>query len=237
MIERIKMGQQQILIVDDHAMLREGIRLLLDKHRFPCELLEASSCDEALKCLERNVDVNWILLDLGLPDISGIDALQLLRKHFPSVPVVVLSGTEDRAQVLECINRGAMGFIAKSCDSVELVRALRVVFDGGVYLPTGLFGQVSPARLVAAASVVSTTRRELSGLGLTPRQIEVIGFLVQGLPNKSIAKRLDLSEATVKTHVAAGLRALNVKNRTQAVFAVAKMGLLRDSVPLTADRE
>lgn len=225
------MSQLKILLIDDHTMVREGLRLLLLKQGLDCELLEAASCTGALKLLEQHGDVDWVLLDLGLPDMAGIDALGLLRKHYANVPVVVLSGSEDRALVLECINRGAMGFIAKSSSSAMLMRALRVVFAGGVYLPPELFGQTSPAQPQAAKSVIATTRDGLSGLGLTRRQIQVLELMVQGLPNKIIANRLDLSEATIKTHVAAGLRALNVKNRTQAVFAVAKFGLLADADP------
>ena len=223
------MSQQKILMVDDHAMVREGIRLLLDKHDFDCDLLEAGSCADAVTFLEQHDDVNWVLLDLGLPDMAGIDALRLLRKRFAEVPLVVLSGSEDRALVLECINRGAMGFIAKSSSSAELVHALEVIFAGGVYLPPQLFGQTSPARQAPAKAVIVTTQNKLSRLGLTERQIQVLELLVQGLSNKHIANRLDLSEATIKTHVAASLRALNVKNRTQAVFAVAKFGQLAGS--------
>jgi DNA-binding NarL/FixJ family response regulator len=101
-----------------------------------------------------------------------------------------------------------------------------VVFAGGVYLPSTLFGQISPARPPPANAVIATTQKKLSRLGMTERQIQVLEFLVQGLSNKHIANRLDLSEATIKTHVAAGLRALNVRNRTQAVFAVAMLGQL-----------
>jgi DNA-binding NarL/FixJ family response regulator len=220
------MSQLKILMVDDHAMVREGIRLLLDKQAFGCQLLEADSCAAALKLLEQHTHIDWVLLDLGLPDMAGIDALSLLRRRYEDIPVVVLSGVDDRAMVLECINRGAMGFIPKSSNSVTLSHALRVVFAGGVYLPPDLFVSHSPAHPPEAKSVVSATQDKLSGLGMTQRQIEVLEFMVQGLPNKLIARRLDLSEATIKTHVAASLRVLNVKNRTQAVFAVAKLGAL-----------
>ena len=220
------MSALKILMVDDHAMVREGIRLLLAKQGVDCDLLEAGSCAEAITFLEQHSDVNWVLLDLGLPDMAGIDALRLLRKRFAEVPLVVLSGSEDRALVLECINRGAMGFIAKSSSSAELMHALEVVFAGGVYLPSALFGHISPARRPPANAVIATTQKRLSRLGMTERQIQVLALLVQGLSNKHIANRLDLSEATIKTHVAASLRALNVKNRTQAVFAVATFGQL-----------
>ncbi len=220
------MSRKKVLIVDDHAMFREGIRLLFDKQGFACDLLEADSCAGALTLLEQRVDVDWVLLDLGLPDKAGIDALGLLRKRHEGVPVVVLSGSEDRALVLECINRGAMGFIAKSSNSAVLINALQVVFAGGVYLPPALFWQTDPLQAPAAKSPSVAIADPFTSLGMSKRQIQVLELVVQGLSNKLISDRLDLAEATVKSHVAAGLRALNVKNRTQAVVAVAKLGRL-----------
>jgi DNA-binding NarL/FixJ family response regulator len=210
-------------MVDDHAMVREGTRILLEQQDMGCELLEAGSYREAASLLLAHGDIDWVLLDLGLPDSTGMAALTRLRKEHATVPVVVLSATEERALVLECINRGAMGFIGKSSTGAGLVAALRLVFAGGVYLPPALFA-ASPSPAAAPEAVLMTARKdELARTGLTPRQIEVLDLLVQGLSNKLIASRLQLSEATVKTHVAASLRALNVKNRTQAVVALAGM--------------
>jgi DNA-binding NarL/FixJ family response regulator len=166
-----------------------------------------------------------VLLDLALPDMSGMDALQLMRERFSRVPVVVLSGCEDGALVLEAVNRGAMGFIAKSSSSAVLLNALQLVFSGRVYLPQALLDKHIPTTSFAQPdAVISMTRRKLSEMGLTSRQIEVLELMVQGLPTKLIARQLELSPVTIKTHVAAALRALNVKNRTQAVFALAKLG-------------
>lgn len=228
------MSKLKILLIDDHVMVREGLRLLLINEGLDCNLLEAASCTSALKLLEEHEDVDWILLDLGLPDMSGIEALGLLRKHYAHVPIVVVSGLEDRALVLECINRGAMGFIPKSFSSAMLTQALRVVFAGGVYLPPALFGQHTSTVPATALSIKSAAQKKLFSLGMTGRQIQVLELTVQGFSNKLIAKKLDLSEATIKTHVAASLRALNVKNRTQAVFTVAKFGLLADTDPPSA---
>lgn len=219
------MTQVKVLLIDDHAMFREGIRLLLDKLEFDCELLEGGSCAEGFALMEAYDDLDLVLLDLALPDKWGMDALQSMRERFSHVPVVVLSGSEDRALVLEAVNRGAMGFIAKSSSSAILVNALQLVFSGSVYLPQTLLNKDSASLPpTAPKTVISMTREKLSAIGLTPRQIEVLDLLVQGLPNKLIARQLELSPATIKCHVTAGLRALNVKNRTQAVFAVAKLG-------------
>jgi DNA-binding NarL/FixJ family response regulator len=215
------MPLRKVLMIDDHAMVREGTRLLIAQQALSCELLEAGTWAEARQVLDAGTRLDWVLLDLALPDIDGMAALTELRAHPSGVPVVVLSSTEDRAVVLECINRGAMGFIAKASSGAVLADALRVVFAGGVYLPPGIVGKSSPPRQ-SPQGVMAATREELAKLGLTPRQIEVLELMVQGLSNKLIARRLELAEPTVKTHVAAGLRALNVKNRTQAVFTLAR---------------
>lgn len=215
------MVPRKVLMVDDHAMVREGTRLLVAQQELGCELLEAGTWAEAKHLLAITPGMDWVLLDLALPDVDGLAALGELRAAHPDVPVVVLSASEDRAVVLECINRGAMGFIAKTSSGKELADALRVVFAGGVYLPPSILGKPAPSR-APEGGVMAAKREELAELGLTPRQIEVLELMVQGLSNKSIAQKLELAEPTVKTHVAAGLRALNVKNRTQAVFALAK---------------
>jgi DNA-binding NarL/FixJ family response regulator len=215
--------RRSLLLIEDHAMVREGLHLLLKTTLPECSLAGASSFAEAMRLLASSLKPDWVVLDLGLPDIAGLDALSRLRREHAQLPVVVLSSSEERELVLECIHRGAVGFIGKSSSGAELSDALRHVFAGGVHLPAALFGGGALAS-PATGKVLATQRDDLAKLGLTPRQIEVLELLVQGLSNKLIAERLELSEATVKTHVAAGLRALNVKNRTQAVFALATWG-------------
>jgi DNA-binding NarL/FixJ family response regulator len=216
------MPRYKVLMVDDHAMVREGTRMLLAQRGLDCELREAGTLGEALAKLAAEPDIAWVMLDLGLPDVAGIAALDRLRQAAEHVPVVVISAAEDRALVLECINHGAMGFIGKSATGDALVDALKLVFAGGVHLPAALFGKPGPAPVPAEEAARAAKARELTRLGLTSRQIEVLDLMVQGLSNKVIAERLGLSEATIKTHVAASLRALNVKNRTQAVFVLAR---------------
>jgi DNA-binding NarL/FixJ family response regulator len=218
------MKRRKLLMVDDHAMVREGTRMLLQQQDVDCELLEAGSCTEAERLLSVHGDVDWVLLDLALPDCTGVSALTRLRKRHPDVPVVVLSASEERALVLDCINRGAMGFIGKSATGAGLIAALNSIFAGGLYLPPALFATPAAVAAPAGAPILSARRAELLRLGLSPRQMQVLELMVQGLSNKLIASRLQLSEATIKTHVASSLRALNVKNRTQAVFALAQWG-------------
>jgi DNA-binding NarL/FixJ family response regulator len=214
----------KVLLVDDHALFREGLRLLLQRMDAGFEVLEAGHVDAALQAMAQHPDLALVLLDLGLPDMAGVDALSLMRTQHPGIPVVVISALQDRPCVLEAINRGAMGFIPKSSDSSLLTHALQLVLAGGVYIPvSALVDAQEPADSATPAGLQAQTER-LQALGLSARQIEVLVQMVQGLPNKLIARNLGLSEATVKSHVTATLRALRVANRTQAVLAVGKMG-------------
>lgn len=213
----------KILLVDDHALFREGLRLLLERLGESFEVLEAGDCAGAFAMASAHPDLVLVLLDLGLPDMHGSDALGQMRERFPGLPVVVLSGREDRPTVLDAINRGAMGFIPKSSDSTLLVSALRLVMAKGVYVPLCALTHSFGADYAAPNMNVTKKSASLRELGLSDRQIEVLGLLVQGMQNKVIASRLGLAEPTVKTHVAACLRALNVMNRTQAVLAVGRL--------------
>ena len=219
----------KILIVDDHPLIREALRHVLLALDAEINLIEAQDFAAALVAADADPDFDLILLDLGLPDIDGFDALSELRKRHPGVPVVVLSAAEQPAIVMRAIDAGAMGFIPKTTSSHLLLNALRLVLAGGVYLPIEVLrqhqGTPEPAlRLAATASQAGKmlTPREL---GLTARKADVLALLVQGKSNKLICRDLGLAEGTVKIHVTAILKALNVSNRTQAVIAVGKLGL------------
>ncbi len=219
-------GVMKVLLVDDHALFREGLRLLLQRMDAGFEVLEVGHVEAGLQAMTQHPDLALVLLDLGLPDMAGVDALSLMRTQHPGIPVVVISALQDRPCVLEAINCGAMGFIPKSSDSGLLTHALQLVLAGGVYVPrSALVDTPNPADTADTANTAdSATPAGLQALGLSARQIEVLVQMVQGLPNKLIARNLGLSEATVKSHVTATLRALRVANRTQAVLAVGKMG-------------
>jgi DNA-binding NarL/FixJ family response regulator len=218
-------GAMKVLLVDDHALFREGVRLLLERLGDEFEILEAGDCAGALELAEQTPDLGLVLLDLALPDKPGFEALSMMRERYPGVPVVVVSGSEDRPSVIEAINRGAMGYIPKSSNSTLLKSALQLVFAKGVYIPPSVLTDRPNIAATASTEVKQKDSKALRELGVTDRQIEVLGLLVQGLPNKLIARKLNLSEPTVKAHVSGALRALNVSNRTQAVLAVGQMGI------------
>jgi DNA-binding NarL/FixJ family response regulator len=203
-----------VLVVDDHALFREGLKFLLRELDGSLGIDEAPDCAAALaRVAARRYDL--VLLDLNLPGLRGMDALAALLGAVPGTPTVVLSGEDDPQLVRSAIKAGAMGFIPKSSTHEVLIQALRLVFAGGVYLPpTALDTHTAAAPAAGGAA-----------LGLTPRQMDVLRCVIQGKPNKSIARDLDISEGTVKAHLSAVMQALNARNRTEAVYAAAKLGL------------
>lgn len=219
----------KVLVVDDHPLILEALKQVLRDLDPGIEIVEARDGKQALDQAQLHPDLSLILLDLTLPHMHGFDLIGELRASSPDLPVVVLSATEDRDTVLHAINDGAMGFIPKSSKTEVLLAALRLVFSGGVYLPPSVFTSVAngmPGDLRQNAAGTRTPK----DIGLTERQAQVLALLVQGKSNKLICRALDLAEGTVKIHVTAILRALNVSNRTEALVAVSRLGLRLDGL-------
>lgn len=200
----------KILIADDHALFREGMRHVLSLLDSTVEVKEAGNCAQALQAVEDNGNIDLVLLDLHMPGQDGFAALDSLTRRFPALPIVVLSASESSFDMRRALDGGAMGFIPKSTTAAVMLGALRLVLAGGVYVP--------PTLLQDGKDAAPTTT-------LTPRQIEVLSRVIEGKPNKIIATELDLTEATVKAHITAVFRALNVTNRTQAARAAERLGL------------
>jgi DNA-binding NarL/FixJ family response regulator len=213
----------KILIVDDHPLVREGLREHLQQLGPSIEFHEASSEQEALALADSHPDLDLVLLDLKLPDARGLSALSALRERHPAIPVVVLSAEMGRDVVLAVRDKGASGFIPKTDSTQIIVDALRLVLSGGVYLPSDILN--SSADSGSPNSEFSLQTKTAEELGLTPRQTQILALLAQGKPNKIICRELGLAESTVKIHMTAILKALNVTNRVQAVIAVGRLGL------------
>lgn len=213
----------KFLLVDDHALFREGLALVLRSSLSEVEISEAGSCDEALANLA-NDKADIVLMDLQLPGMPGLEGIAQVRARFPEVPVVALSSHDDRATVMRALDAGAMGYIPKSSPSTVVVGALKLIMAKGIYLPPSIFlgERNEPA---SKESRPSSRVKSPSDLGLTPRQSDVLYLLLQGKPAKLICRELGLSSTTVKVHTSAVLRALNVTTRTQAVIAASKLGL------------
>lgn len=211
----------KILLVDDHHLIRDGMRPVLERlaPQEPVDVLEADSFPAAVAAAARHPDLDLVLLDLRLPGVAHFEALDGLRERFPSLPVVLMSGDDDPDLVRGALERGALGYIPKSSTSEVILNALRLVLSGGTYLPPEALGR--SARPAPAPSSDDIAAR----LGITPRQADVLALLLAGKSNKLISRELNLAESTVKNHVAAVFRALEVTTRVQAVLAAAKLGI------------
>jgi DNA-binding NarL/FixJ family response regulator len=212
-----------ILVVDDHPLYRSGVVYTLQNAGMDVRVTECAALDGAFQRLDAGLRVDLMILDLQMPGYSGQDSVRTVRARHPEVPVLVLSGNEDPAVVRECIDLGAFGFVPKSAPADQFHAALALVLSGGVYLPPTSLSVGSPA------SRAQQDAWKRLGAHLTERQRQVLLGIVQGKPNKVIARDLGLSDTTVKSHVAHILDALVVSNRTEAVYALARAGLsIRD---------
>ena len=239
----------RILLVDDHRLFREALLHVLKQFESAAVVIEASTAKEAIRLAGHYHDLDLILLDLALPGSSGLSALPELRELRPAVPLVILSASEDIASVRQALETGAMGYIPKSCSSHEMISALRLVLAGEIYVPPALLAALeAPENAPAPAAEPVAESAGLDGVrqapraslpvtpvpaaadssvhGLTPRQLDVLRLMAQGLSNKGICKRLNLAEGTVKLHVTAIMRALNAANRTQAVIEATRLRLV-----------
>lgn len=211
---------ERVLIVDDHPLVRDGLRSVISISFDNIEIFEAASLDEAVATLEKQENFDLILLDLNIPDVRRLDGLRLLRSRFPILPVVMVSGSFDRAVVQEALAAGAAGFIPKSLKRSGIVDALHRIVAGEIYLPDAM-GDLP----VPSAEEDEIVRRIDS---LTPQQKTVLGHLVRGRLNKQIAHDLGVSMTTIKAHVSAILQKLGVLSRTQAVIKANRVGFSGD---------
>lgn len=217
----------QFLIVDDHVLIRESLRGVLGELGPEASIVEAADARETMRLVAADPDLALILLDLNLPDRDGFEVLTELRERHPTIPVVVLSGHNDRANVVRALDLGALGFIPKTAQRAVLVNAISLVLSGGVYIPPEILGRQPPpafARPGGTPDAGNKPRISPRDLGLTDRQVEVLALMMQGKSNKAIGRVLNLAEPTVRNHVTAVLKALNVTNRTEAVLAVVELG-------------
>ncbi len=201
----------KILVVDDHALVREGLQQVLQGLQEQVEVLQAANCGLAFDIALNNPDLDLILLDFHLPDMTGLEALRILGLRHPELPVLILSASADVMMMRQVLNAGACGFVTKSSLSDELLLAVKKVLEGEVYLPMELRQDDG-----------SEAGQDVSRL--TQRQELVLRELLDGRSNREISNTLNISEETVKSHVAAILRHFDVQNRTQAVVAAARFG-------------
>jgi len=214
-----------ILIADDHDLVREGLKHTLTQLPGMVTFIEAASADEVMRALLNDQPVHLIILDLHMPGTNGLELLTTLCNEHPDIPVVALSAIEDPQIIQRTIDRGAVGFIPKHVSNEVLISALQLVLAGGVYIPTEIFNKHSYDTSAANAPANYLQRPHK----LTERQMDVLHLLSNGESNKAIARKLGLSEHTIKIHISAIFKALGVNNRTAAALAYQKIGFRTQS--------
>jgi DNA-binding NarL/FixJ family response regulator len=202
----------KVLLADDHPLMREAVRQVLLQLDPQLGLVEAGDYPSLFRQALRHADLDLALVDLNMPGLPGLQGIREFRSRFPAMPLVVLSASQSPLDIRSALDAGALGYIPKASTTAEMLSALRQVLGGQIFTPhwpdeanTGFFSNGAPA------------------IHLTKRQLEVLRLMQQGCPNKVIARKLDLTEGTVKVHVAAIFGALGVRNRTEAVLAMQQL--------------
>lgn len=217
----------KLLVVEDHALVREGLVRLLAQAEEGTKVYESEDFESALTLLDGEGEFDLVLLDLALPGIDGFAGLDILRRRYPAMPVAVVSAFDDMPTITRVLNLGASGFIPKAFSGEALLSAVREVLAGNIFRPSAQQGARLDDAKPLPPSKLSVKPEEV---GLTDRQAQVLALMVRGLSNRDIADQLDLSEGTVKIHATAVFKALGVNSRTQALVAVARYGIDFESV-------
>lgn len=202
----------KILLVDDHALFRDGLKLILTQLGKDVVISECGSCEDAYRIIRESEGFNLILLDVDLPNISGMEGLQEFRNLDPGAPIVFLSGSDDNKLIKKALELGVMGYIPKTLSSDIIIQALQLILKGGRYVPDNILQGID-----------NPTHPEIS---LTARQKEILILISKGKANKEIANILGIADNTVRVHISAIFQIMKVNNRTEAAFAAMQEGLV-----------
>ncbi len=220
----------KILIADDHELFLKGLEMILHDHDSKVEIVTAKNYNEIFSIIDKNKNFDLILTDLAMPGAKWLDAIQRIHKALPDTPIIILSAVFDKEIVQKTIELGAAGYIPKTSSNAVIIGAVTLVLSGGVYIPPELLqdtnqNQFDLLKQVESMSPAQDVTEKVKIL--SPRQIDVLRLISQGKSNKQIAFELGLTEGTVKLHVTAILKILNVYNRTGAVIEATKLGLIK----------
>ncbi|MCY6382500.1 response regulator [Hoeflea prorocentri] len=204
------------IIADDHPLFRGALRQALTGIEDGLEIVEAGDFSAARSAANEHPEADLLLLDLTMPGVSGLSGLIALRAEYVSLPVVVVSASDDPTTVRRALDLGASGFISKSASIEEIRDGITAILSGDVWTPKDF--ELGPEQDPEIADLIARLQT------LTPQQSRVLGMLAEGLLNKQIAYELDVSEATIKAHVSAVLQKLGVDSRTQAVIQLSRIG-------------
>lgn len=222
------MNNLRVLLIDDHTLFRVGLEGLLASRGIEIVASVGSGLEAQRLVEELNPDV--ILLDMRMPGINGLGVLQTLREKYDALPIVMLTTSTDESDLLESLRAGAQGYLLKDMEPDELVLALRDIVAGKTVVAPDL------APILAKAVQGKTTEAEVKDDSpfseLTPRETEILGLLAEGQSNKAIARNLGISDGTVKLHVKAILRKLNVHSRVEAAVMAVERGMNKTTTNL-----
>lgn len=223
-------GDINILIIDDHALFRQGLTMLL-LDMFPkARIVEAANATEALRAVKADANFQMALLDLNLPDADGLETLGKLGGLLKGTPIAVVSASEDMKDITQSFKAGAKGYIVKTSTAEVLRHALSLVLSGETFIPSHVMGALTGQRPPAVPAASEEPPADTPSL--TPRQREILILIAQGMQNKDIADALGTLEGTVKVHVKGILQKLGVNNRTHAVVKGVRIGLVPQHIIL-----
>lgn len=222
----------RVLIADDHELFLKGLEMILHDYNEKLQLVTAKNYTEIFAAIEKEKDFNLVLTDLAMPGAQWLDAITRIHQTLPETPIIILSAVFDKEIVQRTIEIGAAGYIPKTSSNAVIISAVNLVLSGGVYIPPELlhdtkedeFNLLKQVEKLPAAQDVAEKVKILS-----PRQIDVLHLISKGKSNKQIAYELGLTEGTVKLHVTAILKILNVYNRTGAVVEATRLGLINEN--------
>ena len=221
----------KILIADDHELFLKGLEFILSDFNPEAELIKAKDYNEVFAVIEKNKDIDLILTDLAMPGGIWLEALKEIHEKIPETPIIILSAVFEKEIVQKTLDLGASGYIPKTSSNAVILSAVNLVLSGALYIPAELLRETTDSDLndLKKIEVVSesTDLKEKIKI-LSPRQLDVLKLIAEGKSNKQIAFELGLTEGTVKLHVTAILKILNVYNRTGAVAQANNLGLLKN---------
>ena len=209
----------KVLITDEQSLFRDGLSLRLKQINPNITIIQTSTLAEMQKLLLENIDTDIILIDIDLAELNAAEIIGKIKTIAPNTKIVAISSSEEIRNIKKILSLGVKGYITKKSDSNILSGALKLILDGGTYLPPTLLENQTPY-------INSEKNSGFLKKNLTNRQSQVLDLIAQGKSNKQIAYDMGVSEATVKLHINALLRSLKVNNRTQAVITAQKLGLI-----------
>jgi len=207
----------KILVADDHCVVRDGIRWVIQNNFEDAEIIEAVDGDGVLKAVKENPDLDIIMLDYYMPGYHGIKLFTKIKNRLPKIPVIFISSTEEYELMKATIDMGACGFIPKSTSPQIIVQAINLVLAGGAYIPKSLLQPVPQE---------NSSDEEFSPC-LTNRQLEILSLMAKGISYKNIAEKLEVSHHTVKSHATCLRNLLSARNRATVIDNARKLGLIK----------